>query len=169
MTPAQLKIMTQTELSKKRDKGKAPSSEHDSHFPQKKKQKVTPVIPDDPFKDPTYVPDEDPPNRGRGRGRGRGSRGGRGKGRGKGASNFSTSSGTDKELDQSTKGQHWRDNELSALLKGANHLKSILRGRFKHATDGVRIKTLAWNELRGRQSIYLHLILKNNNYIIGFS
>ena len=61
------------------------------------------------------------------------------------------------------KGEHWRPNELSALIKGANHLKPVLKGRFKHATDGVMLKQLAWEELKGEKKIILnpHPILLN--------
>ena len=98
--------------------------------------------------------------KGRGRGRGRGinqstcsstSGAGRGRGRGRGAVNTTIST-----LDQSEgkKGEHWRPDELSSLIKGANHLKPVLKGRFRHASDGAALRKMAWEELTGEIFLY---------------
>jgi len=139
--------MKRVREKKCRGKGKAPSIEHPSNGgapPAKKRKKNTP--------DPTYVPPEesdkeDPvpaAKRGRGgRGRGRG-RGGKGKNDSVASSQLNTST-----ANKGVKSEHWRPDELEALIKGANHLKPVLKGRFKHASDGVALKKLAWEELKG--------------------
>ena len=129
-------------LSNKRQKGKAPSREHSSHgSPVPKKRKIS--AEEEYVADPTFVI---PPTRGRGSSRGRG-RGGR-RGRGSKTLSGSVQLLTGESLfEEDTRGKHWRPNELHALITGANHLRPILKGKFKSSADGVTIKTLAWEEL----------------------
>ena len=52
------------------------------------------------------------------------------------------------------KGKHWCPNELRALIVGANHLKPVLKGKFKHSSDGATLKMLAWEELKGMYNMF---------------
>ena len=145
-------LLDQVQLTKKRGKGKAPSSEHPSNGggpPPAKKMRIL----DDTIairNDPTYRPGPEtaggrPSTRGRGRGRPRG------RGRGNTSSSMSISNSlNNSSATNLNKGQHWRDNELAALILGANHLKPVLKGRFKSSSDGVQLKKLAWEELTGK-------------------
>ena len=156
-------------LSSQRGRGLPPSSEH--YAPPSKKLKKP--NPNDSTTDPSYVPI--PPqnvvkNKGRGktsqtrgRGRGRGGRGGRNDSSSsvahgtlsRQASNSEQSDVLDSSDNDPVKGAHWHPNELSALIKGANHLKPVLKGKFRHATDGVVLKELAWQELLGKETNYI--------------
>ena len=153
-------------LSEKRGKGKPPSSEH--YAAANAKMKL--LNPDESRVDPSYFPHPPLDSLKKSKGRGKSTRG---RGRGRGARNQSSSSfqgsvsqvaqqnqlnqqesmSTDSTDLSPSKGVHWRPDELSALIKGANHLKPVLKGRFRHATDGVVLKELAWQELRGTKII----------------
>ena len=147
------------QLSAQRGRGMPPSSVHNAPPPKKTKTMDQ--------SDPSYVPPEQPVVRNKGRGKTSQARGrGRGRGARGGRNDSSTSTTAQVSMQQASystsehsdsiddgdpvKGQHWRPNELSALIKGANHLKPVLKGKFRHATDGVVLKELAWNELVGK-------------------
>ena len=157
-----LALFQKSAVSAIRQKGKAPSSEHPTNLgpPPAKRAKNTSAL--DYLRDPTYLPPPPEPKKGvqqkgRGRGRGRGNESSEnatsvGRGRGKGNIKYSkvnASIASNSSTSTPKKGEHWRKNELDALLKGANHLKPVLKGRFKHSTDGVTLKKLAWEELTG--------------------
>ena len=139
-------------LSDRRKKGKAPSSEHSSHgSPVNKKRKLFQEE-EETGHDPNFVP----PTRGRGRAssRGRGRGGRRGRGSKTLAGSISLLTG-DASFEGDTRGKHWRPNELHALLTGANHLRPILKGKFKSSADGVTMKSLAWEELSGKITFHI--------------
>ena len=144
-----------TDLSKKRQKGKPPSQEHPAHQGPNKRRKIIPPPVDDINKDPTYI-DASMNMKPRGRGtsnRGRGRGVGRGRGRGKAADISKSSNKAD-----GSRGMHWRKPELRALIFGANHLKPVLKGKFKHSNDGKTMKKLAWEELSGKEKIQLNIV-----------
>ena len=66
------------------------------------------------------------------------------------ASDLSMSLTTSNRNACTTKGAHWRKDEIEALILGANHLKPVLRGKFKDATCGASLKEMAWKELAGQ-------------------
>ena len=66
------------------------------------------------------------------------------------ASDLSMSLTTSNRNACTTKGAHWRKDEIEALVMGANHLKPVLRGVFKDATCGASLKEMAWKELAGQ-------------------
>ena len=156
------KMEKEKEISANRQKGKPPYSEHPSLTGQ-----PLPKRPRTDEHDPTYIPEIEPKKAGRGRGaikgrgrgeRGRGSRGrgvsARGRGRGGNSScNTSFIPNYKMKLVNTTppvKSEHWRPIQLEALVNACNHLKPVLKGRFKHYTDGVELKELAWEEVAGK-------------------
>ena len=157
----QLENQLKTNISEKRQKGKAPSREHPSHS-SKQPRKRSVEEQDDVNTDPTFEPEQFT-GRGRGRGRGTSSRGrgrggrerGRGSSRGRGrGGNSSSTTNKNQTSNQSSssdcsRGKHWKKPELRALLTAANHLKPVLKGKFKHSSDGKTMKALAWEELSG--------------------
>ena len=162
-------LLKKDQLSKKRMKGKAPSSEHFSHLgPAAKRPKVQPELHESSVEDPDFVlPVVKKGEKVKGRGRGAGRGKGRGRGRGSASNsniNVSTSSVVSMSLNSTSetggnKGTHWKLNELTALMNAANKMKPVLKGRFKHATDGVTLKALAWNEVKGEKYIYTFLFM----------
>ena len=166
-------LLKKDKVSSRRGKGMAPSSEHPSHGPPTKRARTQmDELNNSQLRDPDYQPP--PPDfkkvetkpRGRGRGRGgcRGLGRGRGRGRGRGgaatASNETLASSTmNSTAPTPSKGEHWKLDELTALVNGCNHLKPVLKGRFKHATDGTTCKALAWEELKGEHTLIPHLYM----------
>ena len=141
--------MKDPDISSKRQKGKAPSREHPSHEGQQQRRRIPAAPPgDDIRKDPNYIVDCSMNMKSRGRGSSRGRGRGRGLGRGRGRGKAADQSKNKSEL--GSRGMHWRKPELRALIFGANHLKPVLKGKFKHSNDGKTMKKLAWEELSGK-------------------